>query len=38
MNQYKIEMTRTCSTGDADQFYNTVLMIAKGFEIGVVES
>ena len=38
MNEYKIEMSITCSTGDADHFYNTVLMIAKGFEIGVLES
>ena len=38
MNEYKMEMTITCATGDADHFYNTVLMIAKGFEIGVVES
>jgi excisionase family DNA binding protein len=38
MNEYKLEMTITCATGDADHFYNTVLMIAKGFEIGVVES
>ena len=38
MNEYKMEMTITCATGDADHFYNTVLMIAKGFEIGVLAS
>jgi excisionase family DNA binding protein len=38
MNEYKMEMKITCATGDADHFYNTVLMIAKGFEIGVLES
>jgi excisionase family DNA binding protein len=38
MNEYKMEMAITCATGDADHFYNTVLMIAKGFEIGVLES
>jgi hypothetical protein len=38
MNEYRMEMTITCATGDADHFYNTVLMIAKGFEIGVLES
>lgn len=38
MNEYKMEMTITCATGDADHFYNTVLMVAKGFEIGVIES
>ncbi len=38
MNKYKMEMSITCAGGDADHFYNTVLMIAKGFEIGVLES
>ncbi|MBF9018633.1 MULTISPECIES: helix-turn-helix domain-containing protein [unclassified Oceanispirochaeta] len=38
MNEYKMELSITCATGDADHFYNTVLMIAKGFEIGVLES
>ena len=38
MNEYKMEMSITCAGGDADHFYNTVLMIAKGFEIGVLES
>ena len=38
MQEYKMEMSITCAGGDADHFYNTVLMIAKGFEIGVLES
>ncbi len=38
MNEYRMELSIACAGGDADHFYNTVLMIAKGFEIGVLES